>query len=63
MERGIVLTGGGALLDGMCDYVYQETGMKVRAADRPLDCVALGALEAVENFRLYRESSAARSAV
>jgi rod shape-determining protein MreB len=62
MERGIVLTGGGALLDGMCDYVYQETGMKVRAADRPLDCVALGALEAVENFRLYRDS-AARSAV
>ncbi|MBQ9461093.1 MAG: rod shape-determining protein [Clostridia bacterium] len=43
IDNGIVLTGGGALLRGIELLVAQETGMSVRTADHPLDCVALGA--------------------
>ncbi|MDR3120016.1 MAG: rod shape-determining protein [Clostridiales bacterium] len=42
MARGIVLTGGGALLAGLDKLVAQETGMPVMVAENPLDCVALG---------------------
>ena len=43
IDNGIVLTGGGALLRGIELLVAQETGMSVRTADHPLDCVAVGA--------------------
>ncbi len=43
IDNGIVLTGGGALLRGIEMLVAQETGMSVRTAEHPLDCVALGA--------------------
>jgi rod shape-determining protein MreB len=43
MERGIVLTGGGALLQGLDMYVYRETGIPTLVAENPLDCVAIGA--------------------
>ena len=43
IDNGIVLTGGGALLRGIELLVAQETGMSVRTAEHPLDCVALGA--------------------
>src|SRR5471032_2933492 len=42
MDRGIVLTGGGALLKGLDERLRHETGMPIHIADRPLDCVALG---------------------
>ncbi|GAB2622061.1 rod shape-determining protein [Streptomyces capparidis] len=42
MERGIVLTGGGALLRGLDRRLSQETGMPVLIAAQPLLCVALG---------------------
>lgn len=42
MERGIVLAGGGALLRGLDVRLEQETGMPVRVANEPLDCVAIG---------------------
>ncbi|MEG2813096.1 MAG: rod shape-determining protein [Oscillospiraceae bacterium] len=42
IDQGIVLTGGGALLRGLDQLISQETGMSVRVADNPLDCVALG---------------------
>ncbi|MBA0051725.1 rod shape-determining protein [Streptomyces sp. AJS327] len=42
MERGMVLTGGGALLHGLDERLSGETGMPVLVADAPLDCVALG---------------------
>lgn len=43
MDRGIMLTGGGALLRGIDRLVMQQTGMPVHIAKRPLDCVAEGA--------------------
>ncbi len=42
MERGIMLTGGGALLQGLDKLIYEETGIPVHIAEYPLDCVALG---------------------
>ncbi|NMB35899.1 MAG: rod shape-determining protein [Firmicutes bacterium] len=43
MEKGIVMTGGGALLRGLDQLVVKETGMPVFLAENPLDCAALGA--------------------
>lgn len=42
METGIMLTGGGAKLNGLDKLITQETGMPVRVAEDPLDCVAIG---------------------
>ncbi len=41
-ENGLVLTGGGALLDGINKLISQETNLPVRIADDPLTCVARG---------------------
>ena len=43
IDRGIVLTGGGALLRGIDMLIMQQTGMPVRIAPNPLDCVVNGA--------------------
>ena len=43
IDHGIVLTGGGALLRGIDMLIMQQTGMPVRIAKRPLDCVVDGA--------------------
>lgn len=42
IDRGIMLTGGGALLRGIDKLVSQQTGMPVHVAERPLDCVVEG---------------------
>ncbi len=53
-DRGIVLTGGGALLRNM-DYVLRyATGLSVSVADQPLSCVALGTGRALEELRTLR---------
>ncbi len=43
VERGIVLSGGGALLTGLSKLICQQTGVPVIIAENPLLCVALGA--------------------
>jgi rod shape-determining protein MreB len=43
VERGIVLTGGGALLTGLSKLISSQTGVPVIIAENPLLCVALGA--------------------
>ena len=50
MDRGIVLTGGGALLRGLDVRLGGELNMPVVVADDPMDCVALGTGRCVENF-------------
>ncbi|EZH66869.1 rod shape-determining protein MreB [Bacillaceae bacterium JMAK1] len=54
MDRGIVLTGGGALLEGLDKRLGEETNMPVLVAEEPLDCVALGTGRALENLHLFR---------
>jgi rod shape-determining protein MreB len=55
MDRGIVLTGGGALLRGLDHRIREETGMPVHIADNPLDSVALGTGKCVEEFETLRQ--------
>ena len=43
IDRGITLTGGGALLRGLDKLIQSETGIDVHVAEDPLDCVATGA--------------------
>lgn len=54
VDRGIVMTGGGALLHGLDKLISQETGIPTYLAEDPLSCVALGtgkALEALESIQ------------
>ncbi len=54
MEQGIVLAGGGALLTGLDVRLAHETGMPIRIADNPLDCVAQGSGQCLESFEALR---------
>ena len=54
VDKGIVLTGGGALL-GNLDYVLRHaTGLPVMIADDPLSCVALGTGRCLEEMKALR---------
>ncbi len=50
MDRGIVITGGGALLRGLDELLRAETGMAVSIAENPLSSVALGSGRCIEEF-------------
>lgn len=50
MERGIILTGGGALLRGLDHRLVHETGMPIVTADRPLQSVVIGSGAVLEEF-------------
>ena len=54
MDRGIVLTGGGALLKGLDVLIAKETGMPVHVADDPLLCVARGTGKCLEDIDTLR---------
>lgn len=55
MENGIMLTGGGALLKGLDKLVKEETGMPVKIAENPLDCVAIGTGKSVEDAEIFEK--------
>jgi rod shape-determining protein MreB and related proteins len=55
MDRGLVLTGGTALLRGLDERLRHETGMPVHVADDPLHSVALGAGKCVEEFEALQQ--------
>ena len=55
MDRGIALTGGGALLRGLDERLREETGMPIHVADNPLDSVVLGTGKCVEDFDTLRQ--------
>ncbi|MCM2675166.1 rod shape-determining protein [Alkalicoccobacillus plakortidis] len=57
MDRGIVLTGGGALLRNLDRLLSDETNMPVIVAEDPLDCVAIGTGRALENLHLFRSKA------
>jgi len=54
MDRGIVLTGGGALLRGLDKRLRHETGMPVRISDMPLQAVVLGSGKCLEEFEVLQ---------
>ena len=54
MERGVCLAGGGALLHGLDIRIRDDTGMPVFVCDRPLEAVALGSGQSLEEFESLR---------
>ena len=54
MDRGIILTGGGALLFGLDELIRRETDIPTALADDPLSCVALGCGKALDTFSKAR---------
>ncbi len=60
IDRGITLTGGGALLRGIDDFLTRETGVPVYRAENPLIAVASGAGRALEDPAIFRRISGER---
>jgi rod shape-determining protein MreB len=54
VDKGIVLTGGGALLDNLDFVLRHSTGLPVSIADDPLSCVALGTGRCLEEMKVLR---------
>ncbi len=48
INKGIVLTGGGALLHGLDELLMDETGLPIHIADDPISCVAIGTGKALQ---------------
>ena len=61
IERGIWLTGGGALLRGLDKLVNAATDIPVHVAEDPLSCVAVGTGRALEELRAIRQSDSANA--
>ena len=56
MERGMIISGGGALLNNINDLVTKMTGVPSYIADEPLYCVAKGTGVILDNLELYKKS-------
>ena len=56
IEKGIVLSGGTALLGNLDNYIARETGVPAYVAEDPLFCVVRGVGVALENLELYKRS-------
>jgi rod shape-determining protein MreB and related proteins len=57
MDRGIVLAGGGALLNGLDERLRHETQMPVQLAESPLTCVAVGSGRSLELLEVMQRTS------
>jgi rod shape-determining protein MreB len=53
MARGIMLTGGGALLKGLDKLIEKETGIRALIAEDPLNCVAVGAGKVLDDLDIF----------
>ena len=51
-DRGIYMTGGGCLIDGLDKLLQEKTGINVMVADEAVSCVALGTGKALDNLDL-----------
>ena len=56
IERGIVISGGGALMKGFKNLLSHETGLPVIIADNPLTCVVRGASIYLKEWKMFRKS-------
>lgn len=58
IDRGVTLTGGGAMLRGLDKLLYSKTDIKVRVAENALTCVAIGTGRALEELEFIQNSGA-----
>lgn len=56
VDRGIVMTGGGAMIHGLDKLINQETGIATYLADDPLSCVALGTGKALDSLESLQDT-------
>jgi rod shape-determining protein MreB len=61
MDKGIVLTGGGALLGGLDERLKHETGMPIHLTENPLSCVVIGSGKCLEEFEALKRVLVASS--
>jgi rod shape-determining protein MreB and related proteins len=54
VDRGIVMTGGGALIRGLDQLLSQETGLPIHVDEDPLTCVVRGTGRILDDFEKYR---------
>jgi len=59
IDRGVTLTGGGALLRGMDDFITKQLGIPAYRADDPIVCTAIGAGRALEDQALLKRLTTA----
>ena len=57
LRNGIVMTGGGSLLDGFAQLVTKATGIKTRVADDAVSCVAIGTGKSLDHLDMLREGA------
>lgn len=62
IDRGIILTGGGALLRGLPELVTEQTEINAIVAENPMECVALGTGKALQSLDQLKESGTVLSA-
>lgn len=60
MDKGIVLTGGGALLHGLDKYLSEHTQLPIYIAENPIQCVALGTAKALINLDVLAKAGHAK---
>ena len=53
LDRGLIITGGGALLKGLDERIRMETNLPVHVAENPLLAVVIGAGKAIENMNKF----------
>lgn len=53
IDKGMTLTGGGAYLRGMDKLLENETGMPIRIAENPMECVAKGIAKRLETMQSF----------
>jgi rod shape-determining protein MreB and related proteins len=56
VDKGMIMTGGGALLPNLDRLLSKATGVPAYVADEPLACVAIGAGRALEHFQIFKDS-------
>jgi len=59
IDKGMVLTGGGAQLRHLDKLLSRETGVPTHVVDNPMSCVAIGAGKALEHYHVFKRSLAA----
>nr|MCR4642898.1 rod shape-determining protein [Lachnospiraceae bacterium] len=57
VDRGIVLTGGGAMLRGLEELIEERTHINTMTADEPMTCVAIGTGRYIEFLAGYDEEA------